>query len=118
MPKITISQLRRIISEEVKVLKEGDREDQAAAMAQNASKLLKAIESFKSVASAKAKSSADASAVALDKHLLETEKILKRIVVSPMEYVDGPKTPPSTAVASGDEKKVSVKPTTKAVVGA
>jgi hypothetical protein len=110
MPKLTISQLRKIISEEVQVLREGEKEDQAAAMAQNASKLLKAIESFKSVASAKAKSGADSSGASLEKHLLETEKMLKRIVASPLEYVDGPKVAPQPSDAGS--KKVTLKPAT------
>lgn len=108
MSKLTISQLRKIIAEEVQVLKEGDKEDQAAAMAQNASKLLKAIESFKLVASAKVKSSADSSGFSLEKHLLETEKMLKRVVASPLEHVDGPKSMPSSSEQG--VKKVSLKP--------
>lgn len=120
MPKLTISHLRKIIAEEVSLLREGEKEDQAASMAQNASKLLKAIESFKSAASAKAKSSADTSNATLEKHLLEAEKMLKRIVASPLNYVDGPKSPvagtPSAVEPSqpsplaSTTKKVSVKP--------
>jgi hypothetical protein len=120
MPKLTISRLRKIIAEEVSLLREGEKEDQAASMAQNASKLLKAIESFKSTASSKAKSSADASNATLEKHLLEAEKMLKRIVASPLNYVDGPKQPiagtPSAVVpdqslaGAATTKKVSVKP--------
>jgi hypothetical protein len=110
MPKLTISQLRKIISEEVQVLREGEKEDQAAAMAQNASKLLKAIESFKLVASAKAKSGADSSGSSLEKHLLEAEKMLKRIVASPLEYVDGQKVAPQTS--EPNLKKITLKPAT------
>ena len=115
MHKLTISRLKKIIAEEVSLLKEGEKEDQAAAMAQNASKLLKAIELFKASASSKALSSADAANTTLEKHLLETEKMLKRIVASPMTHVDGPKQPdevPSSPVASQSlsAKKVSIKP--------
>lgn len=108
MHKLTISQLRKIISEEVRILTEGEKEDQAAAMAQNASKLLKAIEAFKSVASAKAKSTASASGEPLDKHLLDVEKLLKRIVGSPLEYVDGPKNVDQQPEVG--KKTVSLKP--------
>jgi len=107
MSKLTILQLRKIIAEEVQVLREGDKEDQAAAMAQNASKLLKAIESFKLVASAKVKSSADSSGFSLEKHLLEVEKMLKRVVASPIEHVDGPKLEPMSS--KPNVKKVSLK---------
>lgn len=116
MPKLTISQLRKIISEEVQILREGEKEDQAAAMATAASKLLKAIESFKSAASAKAKSNADVSGTSLEKHLQESEKMLKRIVASPLEHVDGPKVgvsaAPAPAAVGGAPKKVSLKPST------
>lgn len=108
MHKLTISQLRKIISEEVKILSEGEKEDQAAAMAQNASKLLKAIEAFNSVASAKAKSTSSPSGEALDKHLVDVEKLLKRIVGSPLEYVDGPKNIDQQPEAG--KKTVSLKP--------
>lgn len=121
MPQLTISQLRKIISEEVKLLREGDKEDQAASMATAASKLLKAIEAFKSAASAKAKSSMDSSGMSLEKHLQESEKMLKRIVASPLQHVDGPKAPVATSsvveppqASVAPSKKVSVKPTVKA----
>jgi len=124
MLKLTISRLRKIIAEEVTLLAEGEKEDQAASMAQNASKLLKSIEAFKSAASAKAKSSADEMGTTLDEHLKESERVLKRIVMSPMNYVDGPKpavqqsTPaaPTPVVASqplpstDSSKKTSLKP--------
>lgn len=121
MPKLTISQLRKIISEEVSILREGDKEDQAASMATAASKLLKAIESFKGASSAKAKSSIDSGGMSLEKHLQEAEKMLKRIVASPLQHVDGPKisvTPsapaePSQSSTLAATKKVSVKPSIK-----
>jgi len=94
MAKITIQTLRRIILEEIETLREGTNEDQAAAMASSASKLLKAIESFKEVATAKAKAE-------LGEHIEVSEKLLKRIVASPMQYIDAPK----SAV-----KKVTLKP--------
>jgi len=113
MPKLTVAQLRKIISEEVQILREGEKEDQAAAMATSASKLLKAIESFKAAASAKAKSSMDSSGTSLERHLQLAEKMLKRIVESPMMHVDGPKAPPPTAPsapAGETSKKVTLKP--------
>lgn len=111
MSKLTVAQLRKIISEEVQILREGEKEDQAAAMATAASKLLKAIETFKSAASAKAKSNADPSGTSLEKHLQEAEKMLKRIVASPMVHVDGPKMPQAPAPTEAP-KKVSLKPST------
>jgi hypothetical protein len=84
MSKITVQALRQIILEEIRSIKEGANEDQAASMAQSASKLLKAIEAYKQVATAKAKSE-------MGNHLDETEKLLKRIISSPLQYVDAPK---------------------------
>jgi len=113
MSKLTIRQLRKIILEEVEVLREGEKEDQAAAMATTASKLLKAIESFKKAASAKAKSTIDSSGASLEMHLELTQKMLKRIVESPMMYVDGPKNTPAAPPKdkdNGASKKVSLKP--------
>ena len=119
MPKITTTRLRQIINEELLKLHEGDREDQAAAMATAASKLLKAIEAFKSAASAKAKSTMDGGGSSLEKHLKESEKMLKRIVASPLEHVDGqkpqvlsttPASPPQPEELSEPTKKVSVQP--------
>jgi len=97
MSKITITELRKIIAEEIKNLQEGVNEDQAAAMASNASKLLKAIESFKEVATAKAKAD-------LGDHVDETEKLLKRIIASPMQYVDMPKPTVSKVTLKPGEK--------------
>jgi len=120
MSKLMISQLRKIIAKEVFLLREGEKEDQAAAMAISASKLLKAIEAFKLAASAKAKSSADSAGASLEKHLQEAEKMLKRIVSSPMQHVDGKKPVPSgevsqsTASDQAQTKKVSIDPSTKA----
>jgi hypothetical protein len=89
----TITQLRKIIAEELKLLREGEAEETAAKMANDASKLLKAIETFKSSATAKAKAD-------MGKHLDEVEKMLKRIVASPMQSVD---------VIKPDAKKVTLK---------
>jgi len=95
MAKINITTLRKIIAEEIRVLKEGAGEDSAAALVSSASKLLKALESFKESASHKSKAD-------LEVHMNELEKTLKRIVASPMQYIDSPK--PVV-------KKVSLKPT-------
>lgn len=84
MAKITIETLRKIISEEIQLVREGANEDAAAGLASNASKLLKAIESFKEAATAKAKAD-------MGNHIEETEKLLKRMISSPMQYVDMPK---------------------------
>lgn len=95
MAKIDINTLRKIILEEVKSLREGTEEDSAASLGMAASKLLKALEAFKE--SATDKSKAD-----LGIHMEEVEKKLKRMVSSPMQYVDAPKKM---------VKKVSLKPT-------
>jgi|688.fasta_scaffold2536243_1 hypothetical protein len=95
MAKIGITTLRRIILEEIQSLREGDEEDSAASLGMAASKLLKALEAFKE--SATEKSKAD-----LGTHMEEMEKSLKRIVSSPMQYVDAPKKL---------VKKVNLKPT-------
>jgi len=110
--KITPSKLRQIINEEIQKLYEGDREDQAASMATAASKLLKALEVFQDVASEKAKSSSDSHNLSLIGHLKSAEKILKRVVASPLEYVDGPKAS-STLDADQQHKKVSIQPDLK-----
>lgn len=100
MSKITVIALRKIIFEEIKNLKEGINEDSAASLAFDASKLLKALESFKE--SATVKSKAD-----LGNHLDEVEKILKRIITSPMQYID---------VTKSVVKKVSLKSSEKPVI--
>lgn len=95
MAKIDIATLRKIILEEVKSLREGDREDSAASLSMAASKLLKSVEVFKDSASDMLKAD-------LEHHLVEVEKILKRVIDSPTRYVDAPKKM---------VKKVSLKPT-------
>jgi len=100
MAKITIETLKKIISEEIQnTIREGANEDSAAALASSASKLLKAIESFKDAATEKSR-------VDMGSHVDEIEKILKRIIASPMQYVDVPK----PAV-----QKVSLKPAEKLI---
>ena len=84
-----------MILEEIRVLQEGDGEDSAASLVSSASKLLKSLESFKDAASDKSKAD-------LEVHMNELEKTLKRIVTSPMQYIDSPKQV---------VKKVSLKPT-------
>lgn len=84
MSKITVQALRKLIAEEIRIIKEGANEDQAAKMAQSASKLLKAIEDYKTVATEKAKSE-------MGNHLDESEKLLKRIISAPLQYIDAPK---------------------------
>lgn len=109
MPKITITELRKIIAEEIQSLREGANEDQAASMASNASKLLKAIESFKEVATAKAKAD-------MGDHVEEAEKLLKRIVASPMQYIDAPKpVAQKVTLKPGEKPETSEKPVEKLV---
>ena len=100
MAKITIQTLKKIISEEIKnIITEGDSEDKAAVLMSNASKLLKAIETFKVVATEKCK-------VDMGTCVDDMEKVLKRIINSPMQYVDVPKSV---------VKKVSLKPAEKLI---
>ena len=100
MAKIGISRLKQIIREELQNINEGADEETAAKMAQAASKLLGSIEDFKEAASEKVKSE-------VGSHLDNVEQLLKRIVASPMQYVDA---------ASPPVKIVSLKPEKKEVV--
>ncbi|NBW06518.1 MAG: hypothetical protein EBR82_00655 [Caulobacteraceae bacterium] len=93
MPQITLKRLQQIIREELS-LNEGADHDSAAKVMSSATKLLKAVESFKSASSEKARSE-------MGTHLDEIEKILNRVVGSPMQYVDA--TEPAM-------KKVTLKP--------
>ena len=100
MAKIGITRLKKIIREELQNIYEGTDEDSAAKMAQAASKLLGAIESFKDSASEKVKSE-------VGSNLDGVEQLLKRVVSSPMQYVD---------VTAAGPKKVTLKPEKKEVV--
>ena len=97
MPKITETMLKKIISEEIAQVLESSAHDAGAKVMSSASKLLSAIESFREAATGSA--SAEVSP-----HLDDLETSLKRIVDSPMQFVDVPK-----PVA----KKVSLKPSGK-----
>lgn len=110
MPAITVNRLKKIIKEELQALHEGDIEDQGAAINRACSDLIKAVEKFKTVSSAKAKSIADSSGTSLESHLKEAEKLLKRITDTPKEYVDGPK-PSVEPAATG--VKMSIQPKVK-----
>ena len=85
MPKITLDRLKKIIREEVEMLHEGEDLDSAAKVMSSATKLLGAIESFKEIASEKAKSTLE------DSGLHQVESMLKRIIDSPMQYVSIPR---------------------------
>jgi len=100
MAKIGISSLKKIIREELQSIYEGVDEDAAAKTMSSATKLLKAIETFKESSSEKVKSE-------IGSNLDGVEQLLKRIVASPMQYVD--------VVAPGP-KKVTLKPEKKEVV--
>lgn len=100
MAKIGISRLKTIIREELQNIYEGADEDTAAKIMSGASKLLNAIESFKETASEKVKAE-------VGSNLDGVEQLLKRIVASPMQYVD---------VAAPGPKKVTLKPEKKEVV--
>ena len=100
MPKIGLEKLKKIIREEMSRLDEGEDHDTAAKIMSSATKLLSAIESFKESASEKVKAE-------IGVHLEETEKVLQRVVASPMQYVD---------VAKPVVKKVTLKPQKPGVV--
>lgn len=100
MAKIGISRLKKIIREELQNIYEGADEDAAAKIMSGASKLLNAIESFKESASEKVKAE-------VGSNLDNIEQMLKRIVSSPMQYVDA---------TSPGPKKVTLKPEKKEVV--
>ena len=94
MPSIGLNRLKRIIREELANLNEGTDHDSASKIMSGATKLLNALESFKETASEKVKSE-------MGTHLDDIEKALKRVVASPMQYVDA--TQPAA-------KKVTLKP--------
>lgn len=97
MAKIGISRLKKIIREELENLREGDDHDAASKIMSAATKLLGAIESFKESASEKAKAE-------MGSNLEGIEKLLNRIVSSPMQYVDATN-PPAKMVSLKPEKK-------------
>jgi len=99
MPQIKIDRLQAIIREELASLKEGTDHDAASKMMSSATKLLKAVETFKETASEKSKSE-------FGGNLDSIQQTLQRIIASPMQYVD--------ATKPGAVKKVSLKPTKSA----
>lgn len=100
MAKIGIARLKEIIQEEIEnmSLQEGADHDTATKIMSSASKLLKAIEAFKDTGSEKLKSEVGESVDNL-------EKILNRVVASPMQYID--------TVKPTKVKKVSLRSTPK-----
>ena len=100
MAKIGISRLKKIIREEIENLYEGADEDAASKIMSSATKLLNAIESFKENSSEKLKAE-------LGSNLDGVEQLLKRVVASPLQYVD---------VTAPGPKKVTLKPEKKEVV--
>ena len=96
MPKITLDRLKKIIREEVEMLHEGEDHDSAAKVMNSAAKLISAIEAFREAGSEKAKTSL------AEAGLDQVESALKRVIDSPMQYVDVT-TPPA-------QKKVSLRP--------
>ena len=87
MPKIELDRLKKIIREELATkLNEGEDHNVASKQMSSATKLLGAVETFKNDASAKAKAE-------VGKLLEDLEKLLNRIIGSPMQYVDTTKPP-------------------------
>jgi hypothetical protein len=100
MSKIHLNELVRIIREELKAnLKEGADHDAASKQMTSATKLLGALESFKETASEKIKSE-------LGQCIEDMEKLLNRVIASPMQYVDTVKQKEPQALG----KKVTLKP--------
>lgn len=95
MPSIGLKRLKQIIREEIETLSEDVDRDAGTKLMSSANKLLKAVEAFKSTSTEKVNSE-------LGTSLDEVEKFLKRIVDSPMMYVDNTSVPV--------EKKVTLKP--------
>lgn len=105
MPKIDLDRLRTIIREELSAnLLEGADHDAASKQMSSAAKLLSALESFKETASEKIKAE-------LGQCLEDMDKLLNRVIASPMQYVDATKeklpTPPGAGAPAG--KKVTLK---------
>ena len=100
MAKIGLARLKKIIREEIENLHEGEDHDSASKIVSGATKLLNALESFKETASEKVKAE-------IGSNLDGLEQILKRVVSSPMQYVDVTKPP---------VQKVTLKPQSKDVV--
>lgn len=101
MPQIKLDRLKKIIQEELALVKEGDNHADGAKLMTSAAKLLDAIEKFKKDASKKALADVENDLGAL-------EGKLKRITDSPMMYVD--------SATSGQYKKVSLKPANSATL--
>jgi len=99
MPKIELDRLKKIIREELATkLNEGEDHNAASKQMSSATKLLGAVETFKNDASVKAKAE-------VGKLLEDLEKLLNRIIGSPMQYVDTTQPPQSKG------KKVTLKST-------
>jgi len=101
MPKIDLDRLRTIIREELSAtLTEGADHDAASKQMTSATKLLSALESFKETASEKIKAE-------LGQCVEDMEKLLNRVIASPMQYVDTVKEKEPAAPSGG--KKVTLK---------
>jgi Sec-independent protein translocase protein TatA len=108
MHTIKMNRLKQIIREELEIIREGAEEEAAVKNSSACSKLLKAIEAFKSEASEKTKSAAQE--LGLDK----VEEKIKFIVGSPLGFIDPvaveqPKSETSTEKLDSTPKKVVVK---------
>lgn len=100
MPKITVTRLKEIISEEISNASDPSKNEDfeaAAKVMSSAAKLLSAMQTFK-------ESSTGTALAAISSHADGLEAVLKQIAASPMQYVDSQK--PVV-------KKVSLKPTGK-----
>jgi len=102
MAKIDLNRLKSIIREEMSNLREGDDHDAASKVMSSAAKLLGAIETFEEAATEKVK-------VELGEHLEAVEKLLNRVINSPMQYI-------VPVAPKGVVKKVSLKPAQEKVM--
>lgn len=113
MPTIQLKRLKQIVKEELmrKLLAEGELEKSAIDHASAATKCLDAIEKYKEVATSKALAE-------MQEELDSVEKILNRVVASPLQYADaipespGPDTEGDISIsgAEGGVQKKSMKP--------
>lgn len=97
MPKIALEKLKQIIREEVQIVEtEGEQRKNASSLFDAASKCLDSIEKYQTLSNEKTNSE-------MGDALERVTQVLKRIVSSPMQYVDIVK-PEVT------KKKVTLKP--------
>lgn len=112
MNRINMNKLKKIIREELKLIREGAEHEAVAKNSAACSKLLKAIETFNQEASEKMKSAAQ------EMGLNKVEEKIKFAVGSPLEFIDPivseePKLSATPKKLDSSSQKVAVKPQVK-----